>query len=72
MESRYQIKNILEKKIRCLVDNFEDDIHYYRHSNNILEEISLAVSICDDLRVPYKLESNKIIINGGEIRFVRS
>jgi len=61
-------KDNLERSIRYLRDNSGEKVIFYSYTRKI-DVISKAVSICNDLRVPYELYSKCIKINGGVLEF---
>jgi hypothetical protein len=71
MEVRSKTRESLEKAVRYLRDNPEEEVIYY-HQTTKLAAISTVVFICNDMHIPYEIESNRMRINRGEFRFVRS
>ena len=71
MEIKLTTKQDLERAIFYLLDNPDKEVLFYHH-HEYIAIISVAISICNAFRIPYKLYTNEIKINGGILKFVRT
>ena len=71
MNVRSETITKLEKAILHLVDIGDDKILFYHHHEH-KDIVSVAITICNQHRIPYQLFSRCIKINGGVLEFVRT